>query len=179
MLWHVFHNEIDSLNLLVNSPSQMIFLVPTSIILLPQTSFIRDVQESPGLMGWGIPVIYPWLSSNKQILNDIDCRYALFFIICFFALIKCSNNRIAVSPLFSGLCRFPQGHGFKQWTGDDSKALIKVYINSFSKRLRLIDGYVYLPAIEGYVPCEILHTFHAFWSSAILFGRISSARKHF
>ncbi len=31
----------------------------------------------------------------------------------------------AVAP-FSGLRRFPQGRGFKQWTGDDSKALMKV-----------------------------------------------------
>ena len=29
---------------------------------------------------------------------------------------------------FSGLCHFPQGQGFKQWTGDDSKALMKVFL---------------------------------------------------
>ena len=29
--------------------------------------------------------------------------------------------RIAAAPPFSGLRRFPQGRGFKQWTGDDSK----------------------------------------------------------
>jgi hypothetical protein len=34
--------------------------------------------------------------------------------------------RIAAAPPFSGLRRFPQGRGFKQWTGDDSKALMKV-----------------------------------------------------
>ena len=34
--------------------------------------------------------------------------------------------RIAIATPFSGLRRFPQGHGFKQWTGDDSKALMKV-----------------------------------------------------
>jgi hypothetical protein len=34
--------------------------------------------------------------------------------------------RIAATPPFSGLRRFPQGRGFKQWTGDDSKALMKV-----------------------------------------------------
>ena len=42
---------------------------------------------------------------------------------------------IAVVPSFSGLCRFPEGRGFTQWTGDDSKALIKVSIpisNSFN-----------------------------------------------
>lgn len=32
---------------------------------------------------------------------------------------------IAAAPHFSGLRRFPEGRGFKQWTGDDSKALMK------------------------------------------------------
>ncbi|KAF7965204.1 hypothetical protein HWV62_45085 [Athelia sp. TMB] len=63
----------------------------------------------------------------KKILADID-------------------RRIAIVAPFSGLRRFPQGRGFKQWTGDDSKALMKVY----------------LPAIEGYVPPEMLRTFRAF-----------------
>jgi hypothetical protein len=33
---------------------------------------------------------------------------------------------ISIVAPFSGLRRFPQGRGFKQWTGDDSKALMKV-----------------------------------------------------
>jgi len=39
-----------------------------------------------------------------------------------------SNNgyRIAAAPLFPKLRRFPHGRRFKQWTGDDSKALMKV-----------------------------------------------------
>src|SRR5271154_4692033 len=36
----------------------------------------------------------------------------------------------AVAP-FAGLRRFPQGRGFKQWTGDDSKALMKVKVINF------------------------------------------------
>ncbi|KAK7006837.1 hypothetical protein R3P38DRAFT_2475962, partial [Favolaschia claudopus] len=36
------------------------------------------------------------------------------------------DRRIAVVPPFPGLRRFPEGRGFKQWTGDDSKALMKV-----------------------------------------------------
>ena len=31
-------------------------------------------------------------------------------------------------PSFTGLRRFPQGRGFVQWTGDDSKALMKVHL---------------------------------------------------
>jgi hypothetical protein len=34
--------------------------------------------------------------------------------------------RIAVVPSFPGLRHFYQGRGFKQWTGDDSKGLMKV-----------------------------------------------------
>ncbi|KIK35056.1 hypothetical protein CY34DRAFT_17283 [Suillus luteus UH-Slu-Lm8-n1] len=48
------------------------------------------------------------------------------------------DRRIAATPSFAGLRCFPQGCGFKQWMGDDSKALMKVY----------------LPAIEGHVPTE-------------------------
>ncbi|KAI6155605.1 hypothetical protein BKA82DRAFT_4326734 [Pisolithus tinctorius] len=56
----------------------------------------------------------------EKILNDIDCRIA------------------AVAP-FTGLRCFPQGRHFKQWTGDDSKGLMKVYI----------------AAIQGYVPRDM------------------------
>ncbi|KAJ6609225.1 hypothetical protein B0H10DRAFT_2298332 [Mycena sp. CBHHK59/15] len=45
-------------------------------------------------------------SDVKKIMADID-------------------RRIAAVPPFPGLCRFPEGRGFKQWTGDDSKALMK------------------------------------------------------
>ncbi|KAI5980898.1 hypothetical protein EDD15DRAFT_2204812 [Pisolithus albus] len=35
------------------------------------------------------------------------------------------DRRIAAAPPFPGLRRFPDGRGFSQWTGDDSKALMK------------------------------------------------------
>ncbi|KAJ3572043.1 hypothetical protein NP233_g3352 [Leucocoprinus birnbaumii] len=56
------------------------------------------------------------------------------------------DQRISIAPPFTGLRRFPQGRQFKQWTGDDSKALMKVY----------------LPALEGYVPNEMLRALQAF-----------------
>ncbi|KAJ7642525.1 hypothetical protein B0H17DRAFT_960110 [Mycena rosella] len=65
------------------------------------------------------------------------------------------DRRIAVVPPFAGLRRFPQGRGFKQWTGDDSKALMKVY----------------LPAIEGYVPPQMLRAFSAFLEFCYLVRR--------
>lgn len=36
------------------------------------------------------------------------------------------SHSIAVAPLFPGLQRFKQGRNFKQWTGNDSKAFMKV-----------------------------------------------------
>ncbi|KAG2153850.1 hypothetical protein DEU56DRAFT_868451 [Suillus clintonianus] len=63
---------------------------------------------------------------SEEIMSDID-------------------RRVAAVASFSGLRRFPQGRDFKQWTGDDSKALMKVF----------------LPAIEGHVPEDMVCTFRA------------------
>ncbi|KAG6819539.1 hypothetical protein H0H92_002180, partial [Tricholoma furcatifolium] len=52
------------------------------------------------------------------------------------------DRRIAAAPSFPGLRRFAQGRGFKQWTGNDSKGLMKVY----------------LPSIQGHLPPEIVRT---------------------
>ncbi|KAH9017740.1 hypothetical protein EDB83DRAFT_2508493 [Lactarius deliciosus] len=64
---------------------------------------------------------YIWNSHRKgqaeRILADID-------------------RRITAVPSFPGLRHFHEGRGFKQWTGNDSKGLMKVY----------------LPAIAGHVP---------------------------
>ncbi|KAJ3519338.1 hypothetical protein NMY22_g13253 [Coprinellus aureogranulatus] len=38
------------------------------------------------------------------------------------------DRRIAAVPHFPGLRRFPEGRGFKQWTGNDSKALMRVFL---------------------------------------------------
>ncbi|THH16005.1 hypothetical protein EW146_g4567 [Bondarzewia mesenterica] len=40
------------------------------------------------------------------------------------------DRRIAAALAFPGLRRFPDGRGFKQWIGDDSKALMKVYLSA-------------------------------------------------
>jgi len=58
----------------------------------------------------------------------------------------CFWSSIAAIPLYPNLQRFPQGRRFKQWTGDDSKALMKVY----------------LPAIEGHIPSGMVHAISAF-----------------
>ncbi|KAI5987445.1 hypothetical protein EDD15DRAFT_2389481 [Pisolithus albus] len=56
------------------------------------------------------------------------------------------DRRIAAVPLYLNLRCFPEGRQFKQWTVDDSKALMKVY----------------LPAIKGHVPPGVVHTVSAF-----------------
>jgi hypothetical protein len=48
------------------------------------------------------------------------------FIVLTFILNICGNTRIAVVPSFVGLRKFSQGRNFKQWTGNDTKALMKV-----------------------------------------------------
>ncbi|CDO70545.1 hypothetical protein BN946_scf184573.g13 [Trametes cinnabarina] len=55
----------------------------------------------------------------------------------------------------AGLRRFPEGRGFKQWTGDDSKALMKVY----------------LPAISGHVPAQMVRAISAFLDFCYLVRR--------
>ncbi|KAJ6607973.1 hypothetical protein B0H10DRAFT_1816789 [Mycena sp. CBHHK59/15] len=65
------------------------------------------------------------------------------------------DRRIAAVPAFPALRRFKQGRRFKQWTGDDSKALMKVY----------------LPAIKGLVPPEIVEALSAFLDFCYLVRR--------
>ncbi|KAJ7026200.1 hypothetical protein C8F04DRAFT_1298099 [Mycena alexandri] len=56
------------------------------------------------------------------------------------------DHRISAVPSFPGLRRFPDGRDFSQWTGDDSKALMKVY----------------LAAITGHVPPDMTKCIAAF-----------------
>ncbi|KAH9960362.1 hypothetical protein BGW80DRAFT_1438862 [Lactifluus volemus] len=56
------------------------------------------------------------------------------------------DRRISAVPPFPGLRRFPDGRDFKQWTGDDSKALMKVYLG----------------AIAGHVPDGMVKSLAAF-----------------
>ncbi|KAF9499199.1 hypothetical protein BDN71DRAFT_1384458 [Pleurotus eryngii] len=56
------------------------------------------------------------------------------------------DHQIAAVPPFPNLRQFPDGRRFKQWTGDDSKALMKVY----------------LPTLVDFVPSRILWMFTSF-----------------
>ncbi|KAF4578381.1 hypothetical protein EYR36_000188 [Pleurotus pulmonarius] len=67
------------------------------------------------------------------------------------------DHRIAATPSFPGLRRFPDGRRFKQWTGDDSKALMKVY----------------LPALAGFIPPEMMRALRSFLDFCYLVQRPS------
>ncbi|KAH9915965.1 uncharacterized protein BXZ73DRAFT_54076 [Epithele typhae] len=62
------------------------------------------------------------------------------------------DRRLAAVPSFSGLRRLPQGRNFTQWTGDDSKALMKVL----------------LPALVGVVPDDVIECVRVFLDFAYL-----------
>lgn len=81
------------------------------------------------------------------------------------AVVVETRSRILLAPPFTGLRRFPIGRNFKQWTGNDSKALMKVRtVDCSATPVKLLLDYfqVYLNAIEGHVPPEIVRTFRAF-----------------
>ena len=66
------------------------------------------------------------VSESKRVLNEIDQRCVpMSRTFCSFCNILL--DRISLAPLFPGLCQFKQGRNFQQWTGDDSKALMKVF----------------------------------------------------
>ncbi|KAH9916450.1 uncharacterized protein B0H18DRAFT_939252 [Fomitopsis serialis] len=62
------------------------------------------------------------------------------------ALIDDLDRRLRSVPAFPGLRRFKEGRNFKQWTGDDSKALMKIFI----------------PAITGIVPDRVVQCVRTF-----------------
>ncbi len=72
---------------------------------------------------------YIYLTSETQheaeaILDEIDCRLVLLMPHCCSDLI--APPRVAAAAPFPGLRCFPHGRNYSQWTGDDSKALMKV-----------------------------------------------------
>lgn len=61
----------------------------------------------------------------NEILDDIDSRCVSSFVSPSHWILNTIVS-IAAMPLYPEIRRFPQGRRFKQWTGDDSKALMKV-----------------------------------------------------
>ncbi|KAF7354560.1 hypothetical protein MSAN_01369100 [Mycena sanguinolenta] len=70
-------------------------------------------------------------------------------------IIQDIDRRLSAVPPFPGIRRFPDGRDFNQWTGDDSKALMKLY----------------LAAIAGYVPSDMVKVLSAFMDFCYLVRR--------
>jgi hypothetical protein len=61
-----------------------------------------------------------------EIIADIDHRYGFQINWAFLSSIFVLRHSISAVPAYPGLRRFPDGRDFLQWTGNDSKALMKV-----------------------------------------------------
>ncbi|KAJ7671758.1 hypothetical protein B0H17DRAFT_1162102 [Mycena rosella] len=61
-------------------------------------------------------------------------------------IIQDIDHRISAVPEFPGLCRFHDGRDFSQWTGDDSKVLMKIN----------------LATVAGYIPSDMVKGLSAF-----------------
>ena len=98
----------------------------------------------------------------SSILDEIDRRYVKPPSLMQVHL--CIDYRIALVPPFPGLRRFKQGRNFQQWTGDDSKALMKVRSPSVAMTTNLFStlSQVWMSAIEGFVPREVVRCFKAY-----------------
>ena len=68
------------------------------------------MAESVPMRSWTILIV------GMSFLVPYFCKSPLMSI----------SSSIALVPSFAGLQRFPQGCHFQQWTGDDSKSLMKV-----------------------------------------------------
>ncbi|KAH8990067.1 hypothetical protein EDB92DRAFT_1816921 [Lactarius akahatsu] len=68
------------------------------------------------------------------------------------AMLYRSSVTLTDIPPFPGLRRFPEGRDFTQWTSDDSKALMKVYLG----------------AIAGYLPSAMVHCISRFMDACYL-----------
>jgi len=76
-------------------------------------------------------------------------------------------------PPFSGLRRFPEGRKFKQWTGDDSKALMKVnhiHLLFFIFCNKSCIRFIFLHCKDIFQLKLFAHFVHS-WSFATQYGR--------
>jgi hypothetical protein len=76
------------------------------------------------LVEWVLEYLYV-AHRALEIIEDINCWYDIPLFSALW-LINLCDSKISAAPPFPGLCQFADGHDFKQWTGDDSKALMKV-----------------------------------------------------
>ncbi|KAJ6620508.1 hypothetical protein B0H10DRAFT_1946053 [Mycena sp. CBHHK59/15] len=75
-------------------------------------------------------------------------------------IIQDIDRRISAVPEFPGLCCFPDGCNFSQWTGDDPKALMKIYLG----------------AVTGYLSSDMVKCLAAFMDFCYLHSLIHYIR---
>jgi hypothetical protein len=65
----------------------------------------------------------------KRIKDIIDCQFVFpHHLNLSHCTVLIPFDSISLAPLFPGLCCFKDGRNFSQWTGNDSKALMKVRV---------------------------------------------------
>lgn len=67
-------------------------------------------------------------SEASKILADIDRRYVRICVSCLYTIHICHILELRLHLHSLDCDYFLRGRGFKQWTGDDSQALMKVHI---------------------------------------------------
>lgn len=75
-------------------------------------------------------------SKAKEFIDDIDRRWVIIVTFPRLNSLKFFRASISAVPQFPGLQWFPEGRDFHQWTGDDSKALMKVSLLSSKSSLQ-------------------------------------------
>ena len=122
----------------------------------------RWIQRSPGWLSGKVSHPYSWKARCRKNTGWYWSKVCCLTSVIMHWLTSLNSRIAAVAP-FTGLQCFPQGRHFKQWTSDDSKALMKV-LPSFLNGVWRLTGplQVYIAAIEGYVPQDIICTFRAF-----------------
>src|ERR1700761_4575746 len=111
-------------------------------------------------------------SHQKYLRTSIASIIFLFFSFCFIDH-KPSHSRISAVLPFSGLRRFPDGCDYQQWTGDDSKALMKVCAPVSSSQYGYTNHIfkVFLAAIAGYIPSMKVRSITAFMDACYIARR--------
>ena len=97
-------------------------------------------------------------SKGSQILNEVDWRSTTSPL---HNILTSFPPRIALAPPFPGLCRFKQERNFQQWTGNNSKAFMKVNFSRLNQT-HSESKQVFITVLEGFVPINITKTLTAF-----------------
>jgi hypothetical protein len=84
------------------------------------------------------------------------------------------SSSIAAAAPFAGLWRFPEGQIFKQWTGDDSKALMKVTFALSTLFVAVLNiRRSIFQQLKGMSLVGWFRLSRPFWNSAILLAKMS------